>query len=57
MAVSQAQLQGENFVNLNALKARIQQLLNELMPEQMASLTSYNFILEALFYAASSELV
>lgn len=48
-----AQLQGENFVNLNALKARIQQLLNELMPEQMASLTSYNFILEALFYAAS----
>lgn len=47
-----AQLKGENFANLSALKARIQQLLSELMPEQVASLTSYDFILEALFYAA-----
>lgn len=47
-----AQLQGENFANLSALKARIQKLLDELMPEQIASLTSYDFILEALFYAA-----
>jgi len=47
-----AQLKGENFANLSALKARIQKLLDELMPEQVASLTSYDFILEALFYAA-----
>ncbi len=47
-----AQLKGEYFASLSALKARIQQLLNQLMPEQAASLTSYDFILEALFYAA-----
>ena len=48
-----AQLKGESFANLAALKARMQQLLNALFPEQVASLTSYNFILEALFYAAT----
>jgi hypothetical protein len=47
-----AQLKGENFANLTVLKARIQQLLDALLPEQVASLTSYDFILEALFYAA-----
>lgn len=47
-----AQLKGENFASLTVLKARIQQLLDELMPEQIISLTSYDFILEALFYAA-----
>lgn len=47
-----AQLKGENFANLSALKARIQQLLDELTPEQVVSLSSYDFILEALFYAA-----
>jgi hypothetical protein len=47
-----AQLKGENFANLDALKARIQQLLDAVLSEQVASLTSYSFILEALFYAA-----
>lgn len=47
-----AQLKGENFASLTVLKARIQQLFDELMPEQIISLTSYDFILEALFYAA-----
>jgi hypothetical protein len=47
-----AQLKGENFANLKELKARIQQLLDALLSEQVASLTSYDFILEALFYAA-----
>jgi transposase len=47
-----AQLKGENFANLEALKARIQQLLDAVLSEQVASLTSYDFILEALFYAA-----
>lgn len=47
-----AQLQGENFTSLEQLKARLQQLFKELTPDTVASLTSYNFILEALFYAA-----
>ena len=47
-----AQLKGENFASLDALKARMQQLLEQVTPEQVASLTSYDFILEALFYAA-----
>lgn len=47
------QLQGENFATLPQLQTRLQQLLSELTAEQVASLTSYDFILEALFYAAS----
>ena len=47
-----AQLKGENFANLSALKAQIQQLLDALLPDQVASLTGYDFILEAVFYAA-----
>jgi hypothetical protein len=47
-----AQLHGDSFQTLNYLKIRVRYLLGQLMPEQVASLTSYNFILEALFYAA-----
>lgn len=46
------QLLGENFINLEQLRARLQQLFAVLTPDQVASLTSYDFILEALFYAA-----
>ncbi len=47
-----AQLRGEHFADLNQLRSRLQQLFEELSPQQVASLTSYDFILEALFYAA-----
>lgn len=46
------QLQGENFANLSQLRERLQQEFQKLTTEQVASLTSYDFILEALFYAA-----
>ena len=46
------QLKGENFANLDQLRKRLQQELKTLTSEQVASLTSYDFILEALFYAA-----
>jgi hypothetical protein len=46
------QMQGENFATLAQLRSRLQQVLSELTSEQVASLTSYDFILEALFYAA-----
>ncbi len=47
-----AQLKGEHFTSLTQLRQRLNQILEELTPEQVASLTSYDFILEALFYAA-----
>ncbi len=47
-----SQLQGENFATLAHLRSRLQQLFAELTAQQVASLTSYDFILEALFYAA-----
>jgi hypothetical protein len=46
------QLQGEHFDNLTQLRQRLEQEFQQLTPEQVASLTSYDFILEALFYAA-----
>lgn len=46
------QLQGENFTSLELLRSRLQQLWEKLTPDLVASLTSYDFILEALFYAA-----
>lgn len=46
-----AQLLGENFTSLEQLRTRLQQLFKELTPDTVASLTSYDFILEALFYA------
>ena len=47
-----AQFRGENFADLDQLRSRLHQLFQQLSPIQVASLTSYNFILEALFYAA-----
>lgn len=46
------QFQGENFATLELLRQRLQQEFAKLSPERVASLTSYDFILEALFYAA-----
>jgi transposase len=46
------QLQGENFATLDLLRQRLQQEFTQLAPERVTSLTSYDFILEALFYAA-----
>lgn len=46
-------LKNELFSSLQNLRDRIQQLFNELTFEQVMSVSSYNFILEALFYAAS----
>ncbi len=47
------QLVGEVFTTLPQLRERLQQVLEKITPEQICSLSSYNFILEALFYAAS----
>lgn len=47
------QLLGEVFTTLGQLRERLQQVLEKITPEQICSLSSYNFILEALFYAAS----
>ncbi|CDN16446.1 transposase [Richelia intracellularis] len=47
-------LKNEFFSSLQDLRELIQQLFEELTFEQLISISSYNFILEALFYAASS---
>ena len=47
------QLLGEVFTTLGQLRERLQQVIEKITPEQISSLSSYNFILEALFYAAS----
>ncbi|NET34157.1 MAG: IS630 family transposase [Cyanothece sp. SIO1E1] len=47
-----AQLKGAIFENLDQLRQRLKELLNTLTTEEVASLTSYDFILEALFCAA-----
>jgi hypothetical protein len=46
-------LKNELFSSLQALRARIQELFDQLTFEQVMSVSSYDFILEALFYAAS----
>ncbi len=46
-------LKNELFSSLQALRDRIQELFEQLTVEQVMSVSSYNFILEALFYAAS----
>lgn len=46
------QVKGENFATLPQLRERLQHELKALTAEQVTSLTSYDFILEALFYAA-----
>ncbi|WP_428850459.1 hypothetical protein [Nostoc sp. DedVER01b] len=40
-------------MSLQALRERIQEIFDQLTFEQVISVSSYNFILEALFYAAS----
>lgn len=47
------QFQGEVFTTLPQLRAHLQQVMAKITPPQICSLSSYNFILEALFYAAS----
>ena len=46
-------LKNQFFSDLQALRDRIQELFDQLTLEQVISVSSYNFILEALFYAAS----
>lgn len=46
-------LKNELFSSLQNLRDRIQQLFDQLTFEQVMSVSSYDFILEALFYAAS----
>ena len=50
---SENRCKGEVFTTLQQLRERLQQVLEKITPEQICSLSSYNFILEALFYAAS----
>ena len=47
------QLKGEVFLTLGELRERLNLVLQQITPEQICSLSAYNFILEALFYAAS----
>jgi transposase len=44
--------QGENFASLDALRQRVTQELDLLSAEQVQSLTSFDFILDALLQAA-----
>lgn len=46
-------LKNKLFSSLQDLRNRIQELFDQLTLEQVMSVSSYNFILEALFYAAS----
>lgn len=46
-------LKNQIFPSLQALWERVQELFDRLTLEQVMSVSSYNFILEALFYAAS----
>jgi transposase len=46
------QIKGENFATIAQLRDRLHHEFKILSAERVASLTSYNFILEALFYAA-----
>ena len=46
-------LKNQLFSSLQDLRDRIQQLFEQLTFDQVMSISSYNFILEALFYAAS----
>jgi transposase len=46
-------LKNQLFSSLQALRERIQDIFDQLTIDQVISVSSYNFILEALFYAAS----
>ena len=47
-----AQLKGQRFATLDQLRQRLTQVLGQLTPQRIISLSSYDFILEALFCAA-----
>lgn len=49
-----AQLKGECFTTLEQLRERLAQVLERITADRIISLSSYDFILEALFYAASN---
>jgi hypothetical protein len=49
-----AKLKGECFATLEQLRTRLAQVLQQLTAERIISLSSYDFILEALFCAASN---
>jgi hypothetical protein len=49
-----SKLKGESFSSLHDLLSRLQQVIENLTPQQISSLTAYDFILDSLFYAASS---
>ncbi|MBD2520344.1 transposase [Nostoc sp. FACHB-973] len=51
-----SKLQWENCKTLAQLQQKLTDALKAITPEMIASLTSYDFILEALFSAASSGL-
>jgi hypothetical protein len=46
-------LKGETFESLDALAERLQSILDNMTKQETMSLSGYDFILEALFYAAS----
>ncbi|MEH2170647.1 MAG: hypothetical protein V7K41_29155 [Nostoc sp.] len=46
------QWKGENFSSLQQLRYRVQLELAQMSSELISSLTSYDFILEALFHEA-----
>jgi len=46
-------LKNQNFPSLDALRTRIEEIFEQLTPERVMSVSSYDFILEALFYVAS----
>ena len=46
-------LKNQIFPSLQALRERVQERFDQLTIEQVASVSAYDFILEALFYAAS----
>ena len=46
------QWKGENFPSLDALRQRVNQELSQLSLSQVQSLTSFDFILDALLQAA-----
>ncbi len=48
-----SQIKGQVFNTLEELRDRLNHLLSTITSERVISLTSYDLILEALFYAAS----
>ncbi|MBN3892578.1 MAG: transposase [Nostoc sp. JL31] len=48
-----SQIKGQVFNTLEELRDRLNEVLSKITSERVISLTFYDFILEALFYAAS----